>query len=99
MSVTKEKVLNALKEVIDPELGIDLVSLGMVYDVRIKYNFVELDLTLTSPGCPIASQILADSEQAVLKIPTITNVRVDFVFNPPWTPERISPEAKARLGI
>ena len=97
--IKKEQVMNALKKVIDLELGLDIVSLGLVYDIRIKDNFVEVDLTLTSPGCPMASQLLVDSEKQVMKIKEVIKVKIEFVYNPPWTPERMSPEARVRLGI
>ncbi|MBU1202224.1 MAG: metal-sulfur cluster assembly factor [Nanoarchaeota archaeon] len=97
--VKKEDVLNALKNVLDPEIGIDIVNLGLVYDVRVKDDFVDVELTLTSPGCPVAPQILADAESKVKKIKGITKVKVEFVFDPPWTPDKMSDEARMLLGI
>ncbi len=97
--VSKEEVMKALEQVMDPELGIDVVNLGLVYKVKIDGNFVEVDLTLTSPGCPVAPQILAQAEEEVRKVKGISNVKVQFVFDPPWTPEKMSPDAKMLLGI
>ena len=97
--VKKETVLKALEDVFDPELGIDIVNLGLVYDIRIKDDFVDIDLTLTSPGCPVAPQILAETESKVKKIKGINKVKVEFVFEPPWTPEKMSDEARMLLGI
>ena len=91
--------MKALKKVVDPELGIDLVNLGLVYDVRINNGLVEIDMTLTSPGCPIAPQIMSESQEVVKKLKGVKKVQVEFVFDPPWTPKMISDEAKALLGI
>ncbi|MFH1589428.1 MAG: metal-sulfur cluster assembly factor [archaeon] len=97
--VKKEDVMNALKKVMDPELGINIVDLGLIYEVTIQDDHVSMDMTLTSPGCPIAPQIMADAENAILKIKGIKKAKVEFVFDPPWTPDKMSPEAKMILGI
>jgi metal-sulfur cluster biosynthetic enzyme len=98
--VTKEDVMKALKKVIDPELGIDIVELGLVYGVKVsKDGLVEVDMTLTSPGCPLATEIMAAAEAKLMKIPGIKKATVEFSFDPPWTPERMSADARMLLGI
>lgn len=93
------QVYAALGDVWDPELGIDVVSLGLVYDVRLGEGTVEVDVTLTTPGCPVSEQLPAEAEAAVRAALPGTDVRVNLVWDPPWTPERLSPEALAQLGF
>lgn len=95
----KEDVMNALKKVIDPELGISIVALGLIYEIRILGTNVDVDMTLTSPGCPIAPQIMAEAERQILKLKNVKSTKVEFVFDPPWTPDKMSPEARMQLGI
>ncbi len=98
--VTKDQVMKALKNVIDPELGVDIVDLGLVYGVKIaKDGNVDIDLTLTSPGCPVAPMILADAEENTAKVKGVKKVTVQFVFDPPWSPDKISDDARLLLGI
>ncbi|HBF11177.1 MAG TPA: aromatic ring hydroxylase [Thermotoga naphthophila] len=98
--VTKEDVLNALKNVIDFELGLDVVSLGLVYDIQIDdQNNVKVLMTMTTPMCPLAGMILSDAEEAIKKIEGVGNVEVELTFDPPWTPERMSPELREKFGI
>lgn len=97
--VTKDEIMKALGNVNDPELGVDIVNLGLVYTVKIKDGNIDIELTLTSPGCPVAPMILENAEEEVKKIRGVTKVNVQFVFDPPWTPDRISDETKMLLGI
>ncbi len=98
--ITKEDVLNALKNVVDFELGLDVVSLGLVYEVEVDdQNNVKVLMTMTSPMCPLAGLILSDAEEAIKKIEGVGNVEVELTFDPPWSPERMSPELKAKFGI
>lgn len=92
-------VIDALKNVTDPEIGINVVDLGLVYDVKIDGGEVRVNMTLTSPGCPVAPQIMADAENAVLKLKAAKKVHIEFIFDPPWTPEKMSEDAKIELGI
>ncbi|HEY8523710.1 MAG TPA: metal-sulfur cluster assembly factor [Acidimicrobiales bacterium] len=94
-----DQVLAALRTVWDPELGLDIVSLGLVYDVRADGAAVEVDMTLTTPGCPISEQLPAQADAAVRAAVPGADVRVRVVWDPPWTPERLSPEALERLGV
>ncbi|MFH1770660.1 MAG: metal-sulfur cluster assembly factor [archaeon] len=97
--VSKEEVMKALKKVLDPEIGLSIVDLGLIYDVKIDGEVVDISMTLTSPGCPMAPEIMADAENNVLKLKGVKKAKVEFVFDPPWTPEKMSPEARMELGI
>jgi len=99
MPVTEKEVRNALKTVKDPELGLDLVVLGLVYDIRVEGDDVKAMISLTSPLCPVAGQIVEDARQAILAIGGVGNVDVELTFDPPWTPERISPLIRSSLGL
>jgi metal-sulfur cluster biosynthetic enzyme len=99
MALTEKDVRNALKTVKDPELGLDLVVLGLVYDIEVQGNDVRAIITLTSPLCPVAGQIVEDARQAILNLEEVNNAEVELTFNPPWTPERISPLIRSSLGL
>lgn len=92
-------VLGALGNVWDPELGLDVVSLEPVHDVRLDDADIDIDMTLTTPGCPVAEQLPAEAEAAVGAAVPDAAVTVHVVWDPPWTPERLSPSALARLGL
>jgi metal-sulfur cluster biosynthetic enzyme len=96
--LTKERVLEALKEVLDPELGINIVDLGLVYEVRIDPDVVHITYTLTTMGCPIGPLIEAQMQQLLAEVPGVDNVEAEMVLRPPWSPEMMSEEAKAALG-
>jgi metal-sulfur cluster biosynthetic enzyme len=95
----REAALAALGDVWDPELGLDVVSLGLVYDVRVTGDDVQVDMTLTTPGCPVSEQLPAEAEAAVRAALPEADVTVNVVWEPPWTPERLSPVALERLGF
>ena len=99
MTNLEEKVRNSLRKVLDPELHINIVDLGLVYDVREEGGVVEVEMTLTSPGCPLASVIDKDVKEVVMKIPGIKKVTLELVWDPPWTSDMMSDEAKAELGF
>jgi metal-sulfur cluster biosynthetic enzyme len=99
MAVTEKDVRTALKEVKDPELGLDLVVLGLIYDLEINEPHVKATITLTSPFCPVAGQIVDDVKAAIEGVDGIDEAEVELTFDPPWTPERISPLIRASLGI
>ena len=99
MALTEKDVRNALKTVKDPELGLDLVVLGLVYDIEVQGNDVKATISLTSPMCPVAGQIVEDAKQAILALDEVENADVELTFNPPWTPERISPLIRSSLGL
>jgi metal-sulfur cluster biosynthetic enzyme len=96
---TTDQIRAALRKVKDPELAINIVDLGLVYDVRVDGPEVQIDMSLTSPGCPAGGQIISDTERAVREMDGIEDVTVNLVWSPPWTPERIEPRVKAYLGF
>ncbi len=98
--VTPELVREALRGVYDPEIPVNIVDLGLVYDIQIKENgVVHILMTLTYPGCPIGPLIVEQIEEAVGSLPGVKYVDVEFTFDPPWTPDKMSEEAKEALGI
>ena len=99
MAVTEKKVRDALKAVKDPELGLDLVVLGLVYDIEVNESDVKATISLTSPLCPVAGQIVEDVRQAIEAVEGVEGAEVELTFDPPWTPERISPLIRASLGL
>lgn len=100
MAVTEKDVRKALKMVKDPELNIDLVTLGLVYDIDVKEDStVQATISLTSPFCPVADQIVEDARLAILGVDGVFDADVQLTFNPPWTPERISPLIRSSLGL
>ncbi|MEE2701953.1 MAG: iron-sulfur cluster assembly protein [Thermodesulfobacteriota bacterium] len=98
-NITKEKVLEALSQVYDPEIPIDIVNLGLVYDVDISKDVVNLKMTMTSPGCPSARDIILESQTVVSNVEGVKEANIEIVWDPPWSPERMSDEAKASMGI
>lgn len=98
--ITEEMVYNKLKEVIDFEIGLDVVSLGLVYEIKIDENDnVYVLMTMTTPMCPLAGLILQDAETKLREIEGINDVKVELTFDPPWTPDRVDPSVRAQLGI
>jgi metal-sulfur cluster biosynthetic enzyme len=83
----------------DPELGLDLVVLGLIYDIEIDGADVHAVMSLTSPMCPVAGQIVEDVKQAIEGVEGVESADVELTFEPPWTPERISPLIRASLGL
>ncbi|MBI2910842.1 MAG: metal-sulfur cluster assembly factor [Chloroflexi bacterium] len=97
--VTEDWILEALRQVFDPELGVNVVDLGLVYGVAIDDGRVAITMTLTTPGCPLhASLSLAVEEAVRASVPGVEDVRVNLVWDPPWTPERLTGAAKRDLG-
>jgi metal-sulfur cluster biosynthetic enzyme len=92
-------VLEALKDVLDPELGVNIVDLGLVYDVTIEGDTVHITYTLTTMGCPIGPLIEAQMQQLLAGVPGVEHVDAEMVLRPPWSPEMMSEEAKAALGF
>lgn len=96
----KENIMGALENVIDPELGIDIVNIGLVYDVDIDDDgLATVTMTLTSMGCPLAGHIEADIRRALSDIPEVKETQVNIVWDPPWSTEKMSRYAKIALGI
>jgi len=99
MSVTEKDVRKALKAVKDPELGLDLVVLGLIYEIEIEDARVHATISLTSPFCPVAGQIVDDVKNAIAGIDGVEEAEVTLSFDPPWTPDRISPLIRSSLGL
>jgi metal-sulfur cluster biosynthetic enzyme len=96
---TVDEVNDALANVIDPELGLDFVELGLVYDVEVENDEVFVTYTLTSPGCPIGPQVSEQMKEFVGELDGVGKVHPKLVFNPPWTPDMMSEDAKFALGF
>lgn len=99
MAVTEKDVRDALKKVKDPELNIDLVTLGLVYDIQVQEDQVKAIISLTSPMCPVAGEIVDQARLAIAKVDGVEKADVELTFDPPWTPERISPLIRSSLGL
>jgi metal-sulfur cluster biosynthetic enzyme len=107
MAVTQEEVISALKECYDPEIPVNIVDLGLIYEVRVKPTDVpnlegddiEVEMTLTTQGCPSQGSISEEVKQRLLRMPGVGNATVNIVWYPQWTPERLSPDARKQLGI
>ncbi len=99
--VSKEQVLDALRNVYDPEIPINIVDLGLIYGVSLREDtgVVHIKMTLTAPGCPLTNLILADVKNTVKSLDGVNDVELELVFDPPWTPDMISGDAKKRLGF
>jgi metal-sulfur cluster biosynthetic enzyme len=99
MAVTEKEIRKALRKVKDPELNLDIVVLGLIYDLDIAETHVNAKISLTSPFCPAANQIVDDTKAAIEGVEGIESANVELTFDPPWTPERIDPLIRATLGI
>jgi metal-sulfur cluster biosynthetic enzyme len=103
-AVTQEEVFTALKDCYDPEIPVNIVDLGLIYGIKIdpmenEQQDVTVDMTLTSQGCPAHVMIGEQVKGRVQQLPGVRNVNVNVVWNPPWTPERLSADARKQLGI
>jgi metal-sulfur cluster biosynthetic enzyme len=96
---TKEEVVEVLRGVEDPELGMDIVDLGLMYDVEVEGSNVKVVHSLTSIGCPAGPMIQEGIHEAVAALPGVENVEVELTWDPPWTPEKMSDDAKFILGF
>ncbi|MBP1656808.1 MAG: hypothetical protein H6Q31_1409 [Bacteroidetes bacterium] len=98
-TVTEAQVYEALKQCYDPEIPVNVVDLGLIYDVKIIDAWVGVKMTLTTPGCGMSGMIAQDVKNRVMRLPGVKEADVRIVWEPAWTPERMSPEAKKRLGF
>jgi metal-sulfur cluster biosynthetic enzyme len=96
---SKQEVVEALRQVEDPELGMDIVELGLFYDAEVEGSNVKVTYTLTSMGCPAGAMIQEDIERVLREIPDIGEVESELTFDPPWTPDKMSDDAKFILGF
>jgi metal-sulfur cluster biosynthetic enzyme len=98
-TVSRDQVWEALSQVMDPELHMNIVSLGLVYGVEIRGGDVDVEITLTSPGCPYGPQLLYAVEQTVRTVDGVKEVSLNVVWEPPWGPDKMSEEARLELGL
>ena len=94
-----EDIYNALSNVIDPELGLPVTDLGLVYDVQVEGNRADVKMTLTSMGCPMAGTITDNFKRAILSVEGIEEANVEIIWDPPWSVDMMSDEARMRLGM
>ena len=108
MAVTEQDVMTALKDCYDPEIPVNIVDLGLIYGVRIQPESIaeaairqdiEVEMTLTAPGCPAHTQISQQVKDRLEQLPGVNSATVNVVWSPPWTPERLSADARQKLGI
>lgn len=104
MPLPEDTIREALKEVIDPELFVNIVDLGLIYDIKQEEgtegeNNVVVDMTMTSPACPAGPQLVAQSKEALTKLEGVNDVEIKLVMTPPWTPDRMTEDARDQLGI
>ncbi|MCK5019429.1 MAG: metal-sulfur cluster assembly factor [Candidatus Peribacteraceae bacterium] len=99
MEITDKKVMDVLRNVIDPEVGINIVDMGFIYGIDIKGKKIHIKMTLTVPSCPMKSMFLHEVENALKMVFDDVEVEVELVFDPAWTPQRMSKDAKEKLGI
>jgi len=103
-AITQDEVLTALKDCYDPEIPVNIVDLGLIYEVRLEsapedQQDVTIDMTLTAPGCPAHVTISDQVKSRLQQLSGVRNANVNVVWNPPWSPERLSPAARKQLGI
>ena len=98
-SLSEESAREALLQVVDPEVGINVVDLGLVYRIEVADGRIEVDMTMTSPSCPLGAHLTETAQAAILRsIPEAESVAVHLVWDPPWTPDRMSVRARSQLG-
>ncbi|MGI9559014.1 MAG: metal-sulfur cluster assembly factor [Thermodesulfobacteriota bacterium] len=97
--VSKEKVFEILGDIYDPEIPVDIVNLGLIYNVEVEGGGVKILMTMTSPGCPAAGQIVAEAKMLTSEIEGVDKVDVEVVWDPPWTPEMMSEAARESFNI
>ncbi|MEX1002521.1 MAG: SUF system Fe-S cluster assembly protein [Crocinitomicaceae bacterium] len=96
----EENIISALKEIYDPEIPVDIFELGLIYEVKIKKDgFVEIEMTLTSPNCPVAESLPVDVKNKVESVKDVAEAKVNIVFDPPWDKDMMSEEAQLELGF
>lgn len=99
-TVEKEKIIEALRDVYDPEIPINVYDLGLIYDIQIDdTNRVQVTMTLTAPGCGMGPYIAQSAEWRIAEVEGVVDVEVEMTFDPPWTPDLLSEEGKTLLGI
>ena len=95
----KDKIIEALKNVFDPEIPVDIYNLGLIYDIRVNGGAVEIDMTMTSPTCPMAEEIMDDARRAAESVPGVNDIKINLVWDPPWEISHMSDEARLELDL
>jgi metal-sulfur cluster biosynthetic enzyme len=95
----QDSIITALKTVQDPELGINIVDLGLVYTIQTREDEVDVEMTLTTPACPAGPEILRNAVTAIEALPDVSKAHVKLVMSPPWSPERMTEDARDELGM
>jgi len=98
-SISPDAVFDALRECYDPEIPVNIVDLGLIYNVRIEGSTVDILMTLTAIGCPVGPEVMAEVEGRVKDVPGVETCNVTLTYDPPWTPERMTEDARWELGI
>jgi metal-sulfur cluster biosynthetic enzyme len=98
-AITTDQVRMTLRRVKDPELNLNIIDLGLVYDVQVEGSTVRIDMSLTSPGCPSGPEIMGEAERELRAMPGVSDVTVNLVWSPFWSPDRIEPRVRAYLGM
>ncbi|HLI46743.1 MAG TPA: metal-sulfur cluster assembly factor [Geobacterales bacterium] len=96
---TEKEVLEALKNCYDPEIPVNIVDLGLIYELKIEQGVVKIKMTLTSPFCPVGPFVIEQVREEVMKVKGVKDVQVELVWEPRWTPDRMNDEAKMALGL
>ncbi len=97
--VSRDEVVTVLKDCFDPEIPINIWDLGLVYDINVDNETVGIKMTLTAPGCMMGGMIAEEVKSKIKAMAGVKDAKVDLVWDPPWTPDKMSPEAKAQMGI
>ena len=98
-TIKPEDVVEVLRQCFDPEIPVNIIDLGLVYDIAIKPERIDIKMTLTALGCPMAAEVMADVRDHLLTLPGVTDAGVDIVYEPVWSPERMSEDARWELGM
>lgn len=98
-TLKEEDVIEVLREVYDPEIPVNIVDLGLVYEINIKPERVDVKMTLTALGCPMAGEVMGDVRDHLLTLPGVKDAGVELTYEPPWTPERMTEDARWELGM
>ncbi len=98
-ALTEDQVIDVLRECYDPEIPVNIVDLGLIYGIEIQPQRVDVRMTLTALGCPLAGEVMSDVRDHLLTLPGIEEAGVELVYEPPWTPDRMTEEARWELGM
>lgn len=99
LGVTLDQARLVLRRVKDPELNLNIVDLGLIYDIQVEGTDINVDMSLTSPGCPSGPEIMGEAEKQLRTVPGVGDVKINLIWSPPWTPDRIEPRVRTYLGF